>query len=88
MSLSFPPDAECLIPECGRKVTHQFSVRMRRKDTGADWAPNLPAYFCSFHANSGASIQILYQAKTTGQVEIETRAVMPGRAAKRFYPIP
>lgn len=88
MSLHFPSDAECLVPECGRKpITHQFSVRMRRKDTGADWAPNVPAYFCDFHANSGAKVTILYEPHTTGVVEVEAYAVKLG-GAHRNYEIP
>lgn len=87
MSLKFPDDAECLIPMCERKVTHQFSVRMRRKDTGADWAPNVPAYFCDFHANSGADITMLYETNTTGVVEIEAYAVQRGQRVHRNYDI-
>jgi hypothetical protein len=87
MSLHFPDDAVCAVPGCGRKLTHQFSVRMRRKDTGADWAPNLPAYFCSFHAGSGCRLRILYEPMNTELVDAElfyTESI----GAHRDYPIP
>lgn len=86
-SLKFPDGVRCLIPGCQEKVTHQFSVRMRRKDTGADWAPNVPAYFCTLHANSGAEIKIVYEPNRSGKVEIETYAGRLG-IAQRDYEIP
>lgn len=88
MSLRFPPSAECLVAGCNGKVTHQFSVRMRRQDTGADWAPNIPAYFCEKHAKSGAKVTILYEPDTTGVAEIDAYAVNRGRHAHRNYEIP
>jgi len=87
VSLHFPDDATCLVPGCGRALTHQISVRMRRKDTGADWAPNLPAYFCSFHARSGCRLRILYEPRMDRVVDAEvfyTESV----GAHRDYEIP
>jgi len=71
VSLHFPDDAICFVPGCKRPLTHQLSVRMRRKDTGADWAPNIPAYFCSYHANSGCVMRILYEPQVDKIVNVE-----------------
>lgn len=66
-----PPNASCMVSGCKGTVTHLLSLRMRREDTGADWAPNLPAYFCSEHANSGSEIVLIYHPTRTGTNAIE-----------------
>lgn len=70
MPLKFPPDAACLVPGCERTPTHVFSVRMRRKDTGAVWAPNSTAYFCDRHAEKGAEISVFYKPTFSGKIEM------------------
>ena len=49
-----------MVSGCEEPPTHVLSLRMRRQDTGADWAPNLPAFFCPRHANGGSDIWIRY----------------------------
>ena len=56
---------------CGAPATHLLSLRMRRDDTGADWAPNLPAYFCTAHATNGCRISIEYEATDSGRVDVD-----------------
>ena len=68
--LKIPANARCLVPRCQRKVTHVFSTRMRRLDTGADWAPNSAAYFCTKHADDGARISVFYEPTKTKIVEV------------------
>lgn len=77
--LNFPDDAVCSTPGCPNKPTHQFSMRMRRMDSGADWAPNHPAFFCTPCATDGARVTVLYEPTQTGHVEatlIASRLVM------------
>jgi hypothetical protein len=81
--LNIPADAECLV--CGKQATHLLSLRMRREDTGADWAPNTTAFFCTAHANGGAKITVLYEP--TGTKEVETGVVAVRHAAARTTPI-
>ena len=79
--INIPPDAKCLVPGCRREVTHVFSMRMRRLDTGADWAPNSTAYFCTPHADDGAHVSVLYEPNKTGIVESAVAVV--GKFARR-----
>ena len=79
--LSIPEDSRCLVPGCRGEVTHVFSMRMRRLDTGADWAPNSTAYFCTSHADSGANVSVLYEPNKSGLVEIAVAVV--GRPVRR-----
>ena len=76
MSLKFPEDATCMVEGCTGKVTHLLSLRMRRPDTGADWAPNLPAYFCSLHAIGGADIEIAYTPTHSHENRMRVRVGM------------
>lgn len=85
MSLKIPDDAVCIVPGCRREPTHLLSMRMRRKDTGADWAPNTAAYFCTPHANDGAHVDVQYTPNKTGNVEIAVSAVK--RVVSRTTPI-
>ena len=76
MSLKFPEDARCLIHGCTKTPTHVLSLRMRRQDSGADWAPNTEAYFCTKHAVEGALIEVLYTPNLTRTIEIAVSAPM------------
>jgi hypothetical protein len=48
---------------------------LRRPDTSAIWAPNTEGYVCDAHAESGAKIQVLYEATATDQIEVAVRGV-------------
>ena len=87
MGLNIPANAVCLLPGCSGKPTHLLSLRMRRKDSGADWAPNTPAYFCTPHATKGAHVVVLYSPDTSGVVEIDVSAAVTARTVSRSTPI-
>lgn len=74
MGLKIPQGARCQMPGCRLTPTHLLSVRMRRQDSGADWAPNSEAYFCTPHATRGAHISLLYEPNHTGFVEVAVSA--------------
>jgi hypothetical protein len=74
MGLSFPANAKCSIPGCRKGPTHVLSLRMRRRDSGADWAPNTEAYFCTDHATDGATLTILYEPNMSGHVRVDVVA--------------
>jgi hypothetical protein len=85
MGLYIPNHARCLVPGCGNRPFFILSIRMRRHDSGATWAPNLPAYFCGQHANGGSDITILYTPTTTGKNHVKvTVATAP---VERMTPI-
>jgi hypothetical protein len=87
MGLHIPSNGECLVPGCSNPPTHLLSLRMRRKDSGADWAPNTEAYFCTDHATSGAEVEILYRPNVTGTVAVTVEAEHPPGRARRTTPI-
>ena len=87
MALNIPANAQCLLPGCPHEPTHLLSLRMRRKDSGADWAPNTEAYFCTGHATEGAQIVVLYSPNTSGEVEIDVSAAFTARSVTRTTPI-
>lgn len=85
-TLHIPDDAKCAVRGCRKEPTHMLSLRMRRAaDTGADWAPNLPAYFCTRHATNGARVTLLFEPTNTHCVEANVFSV--DFAAERVTPI-
>lgn len=73
--LRIPAGAVCLVPGCPTPPEFILSVRMRRQDTGASWAPNTKAFFCDRHANSGCRMRILFEP-TTSSVNVIDVAVV------------
>jgi len=61
----------CIIPGCPNDAEHNLSVRLRRPDTSAIWAPNTEAYLCDAHATQGLRITVVLEP--TSAHEIETR---------------
>lgn len=49
---------KCLIPNCPNEAVNNLSIRCRRPDTSAIWAPNCNAYLCDDHADNGYTIDI------------------------------
>ncbi|WP_276974348.1 hypothetical protein [Flavobacterium filum] len=49
---------QCLIPNCPNNATNNISIRLRREDTTAIWAPNSEAFLCNAHAAQGYTINI------------------------------
>lgn len=83
--LNIPSDAKCLTPGCKRTPDHVFSFRMRRKDTGASWAPNLPAFLCDVCANSGASLTVLFEPNKSKVVKFIVIGVKSGSPVYREF---
>ena len=63
---------DCIVPGCSLDAQNSLSIRLRRPDTSAIWAPNLDAHVCDIHATSGALIHVLYEATESGQIETVT----------------
>jgi hypothetical protein len=64
--------ADCIVPGCSLDALNSLSIRLRRPDTSAIWAPNLDAHVCDVHATSGARIYVLFEATDSGHVETVT----------------
>jgi hypothetical protein len=67
--------ANCIVPGCVTDAKNNLSIRLRRPDTSAIWAPNTEAFVCDAHALSGALITLAYEATTTGRVEVRAHGV-------------
>ena len=59
----------CVISGCENLADNNFSVRLRRADTRAIWAPNTAAFVCDEHAVQGLKITVLLEATTTGKIQ-------------------
>jgi hypothetical protein len=64
--------ANCIVPGCSVDAQNSLSIRLRRPDTSAIWAPNLDAHVCDIHATSGARVTVTYEATEAGQIETVT----------------
>ena len=85
MGLHIPRNAKCMVPGCTNKPRFILSLRMRRHDSGATWAPNQPAYFCDAHANSGSDVTIMFTPTATGENHV--RVAASGPVVERTTPI-
>lgn len=63
---------DCIVPGCSLDAQNSLSIRLRRPDTSAIWAPNLDAHVCDVHATSGARVRVAYQATESGHIETIT----------------
>ena len=61
----------CIITGCNNDAEHNFSVRLRRPDTSAIWAPNTEAFLCDDHAVNGMKIKVIFEPTQTGNIETE-----------------
>ena len=66
---------DCVIPGCTREARNNLSIRLRRPDTSAIWAPNLDAFVCDEHAISGARIRVIFETTDSGKVETHVLGV-------------
>ncbi len=66
---------DCIVPGCVREAPNNLSVRLRRPDTSAIWAPNTEAYVCDVHAYSGAKLTVLYEPSELQEVEVGVHGV-------------
>lgn len=49
---------QCLIPNCQNDAQNNISIRLRRPDTTAIWAPNTEAFLCDTHASQGYIVNV------------------------------
>ena len=70
---------DCIVPGCSNPGRHALTLRMRRPDTSAVWAPNTQAYFCDEHADCGAEVDILVRPNDTRRVETYSWAEVSGK---------
>jgi hypothetical protein len=75
----------CIIAGCPNPAEHNLSVRLRRPNTSAIWAPNTEAYLCDQHAAQGLRITVLLEPTNTGN--IETIVSSSGSSVTRTTPI-
>jgi hypothetical protein len=61
--------SSCIVPGCTHEAQNNLSVRLRRPNTSAIWAPNTEAFVCDVHAASGARIHVLYEATESQEIE-------------------
>ena len=52
---------QCLIPNCTNNADNNISIRCRRPNTSAIWAPNTVGYLCDVHADKGYKIDITFR---------------------------
>lgn len=82
---------DCIITGCANDATHQMSVRLRRPETSAIWAPNTYAYLCDIHAVQGLEINMTVTPTVAGTVTINVSGTPgpggPVKAVTRTTPI-
>lgn len=76
---------QCIIPNCTNNAVHNISIRCRRPDTSAIWAPNTHAFLCDDHAEDGYTIDIVL--RPNGTTGITTNVTAGNRVETRTTPI-
>lgn len=61
----------CMVPGCRNEGKHTLTLRMRRTDTSAVWAPTTDFKVCDKHATEGCDIEVIYRPKRTGVVNMD-----------------
>lgn len=64
----------CLIPNCTNNAENNISIRCRRPDTTAIWAPNTVANLCAIHADEGYTIDITFTPSQTRTITTNVSA--------------
>lgn len=65
---------QCLIPNCTNDANNNISIRCRRPNTSAIWAPNTVAFLCDIHADLGYSIDINFTIAPTRSITTNVSA--------------
>lgn len=76
----------CIVAGCENFAEHNLSIRLRRPDTTAIWAPNTVAMICDQHSSQGFRIEITLIPNTSRQIETVVQS-MGGVAVRRTTPI-
>ena len=53
----------CIVPDCDSPGRHMITVRCRRPDTSAIWAPSTGAYLCDQHSTHGGDIEAVFRPR-------------------------
>lgn len=77
---------QCIITGCTNQAAHNFSVRLRRPNTSAIWAPNTRAFLCDEHATQGLRITVELTPTNDGRIETYITS-LGGRIETRSTPI-
>lgn len=75
----------CLIPNCQNNAENNISIRFRRQNTTAIWAPNTEGFLCDIHADQGYSIDITFTPEPART--ITTNVSAGGQIETRTTPI-
>jgi len=67
----------CVIPGCNNRAPHNLSVRLRRPNTSAIWAPNTEAFLCNVHAAQGLKVTIILEPTETHSIETRVVGILP-----------
>jgi hypothetical protein len=74
---------DCMIPKCPHEARHTLTIRMRRTDTSAVWAPATNFKICDKHATAGAEIEIIFRPKRNGK--ITTDVYSPAKDGREYH---
>ena len=78
----------CLIPNCKNNAENNISIRCRRPDTSAIWAPNTVGNLCDIHADEGYTIDITFTPSATRTITTNVSAGdYSGQCVQRFRSI-
>src|SRR4249920_1554863 len=70
----------CIVPRCRDVGRHMITLRCRRPDTSAVWAPTTGAYLCDKHATGGAEVELVFRPKRGRELVITTQAKVRGES--------
>ena len=59
---------DCIVPGCENEARNRFSIRLRRPDTTAIWAPETGVHICDEHAVKGFNIDIIFRPVESGRI--------------------
>ena len=66
--------SECIVLGCKNRAANNISVRLRREDTTAIWAPNTEAFLCNEHAACGLQVDIKIYPNKSKSIETNVSA--------------
>ena len=72
----------CIVPNCPHDGRHSITLRCRRPDTSAIWAPTSGAYLCDKHATEGIEIDMVIRPKRNRKVVITTKSESRGEESR------
>ncbi len=73
----------CIVPGCLDAGRHMITLRCRRPDTSAVWAPTTGAYLCDKHATGGGEIELIFRPKRNRQLSVTTFAQARGETGQK-----